>query len=145
MPIIVALGKFDAMHIGHRSLAITVCSSQPRPAAAMLTADVLLACLQAAAGGAQPVLLSFSGLAEVLGQPVRLPLVAFPDRPRVLASWTPHCQGRWVTGLHACTDVAIGLRAGQGPANRPAQAAGWAGRRPDQPSQEACRAAGCPF
>lgn len=40
------------------------------------------------------MLLSFSGIEEVLGQQVRLPLVASIDRPRVLASWTPYCQGR---------------------------------------------------
>ena len=66
----VALGKFDGMHQGHRLLA-----------------------QQAASCGATPYLLSFSGMAEVLGWPARLPLVAACDRSRVLTSWTPHCQG----------------------------------------------------
>ena len=38
-------------------------------------------------------MLSFSGMAEVLGWPTRPPLVAEIDRPRVLESWAPHCQG----------------------------------------------------
>lgn len=70
-PVCVALGKFDAMHQGHRLLA-----------------------QQAASSGSSPFLLSFSGMAEILGWPARLPLVAASDRARVLASWTPHCQGR---------------------------------------------------
>ena len=49
---------------------------------------------QAANYGNSPFLLSFSGMAEVLGWPARLPLVAASDRARVLASWTPVCQGR---------------------------------------------------
>lgn len=71
LPPVVALGKFDALHRGHRALA---------EAAAEL-------------GGA-PWLVSFSGIAEVLGWPARLPLVAPCDRRRVLASWAPHCLGR---------------------------------------------------
>jgi hypothetical protein len=67
---VVALGKFDALHKGHRALAA---------AAAQL-------------GGA-PWLVSFSGIAEVLGWPARLPLVARCDRQRVLATWGLHCQG----------------------------------------------------
>ena len=66
----VALGKFDGMHQGHRLLA-----------------------QQAASSGALPYLLSFSGMAEVLGWPARLPLVAASDRSRVLASWAPYCKG----------------------------------------------------
>ncbi|KAL3154254.1 hypothetical protein ABBQ32_013752 [Trebouxia sp. C0010 RCD-2024] len=68
-PVVVALGKFDGMHQGHRLLA------------------------QQAASSGSPFLLSFSGMAEVLGWPARLPLVAPSDRARVLASWTSHCQG----------------------------------------------------
>ena len=49
---------------------------------------------QAASSGAYPFLLSFSGMAEVLGWPARLPLVAPSDRARVLALWSPFCQGR---------------------------------------------------
>eukprot|EP00873_Tetraselmis_striata_P043631 jgi/Tetstr1/463895/TSEL_008706.t1 len=67
-PVIVALGKFDAMHKGHRALAVA-----------------------AAEMGGQPWLLSFSGMSEVLGWPARKPLVADCDRPRVLASWGPQC------------------------------------------------------
>ncbi|EOA21930.1 hypothetical protein CARUB_v10002426mg [Capsella rubella] len=60
---IVALGKFDALHIGHRELAI-----------------------QAARVGT-PYLLSFVGMAEVLGWK---PL-AKCDRKRVLSSWASYC------------------------------------------------------
>lgn len=68
--VMVALGKFDALHQGHRSLAI-----------------------QAAKLGGQPCLLSFSCMAEVLGWPARPPLVAPCDRSRVLRSWTSACGG----------------------------------------------------
>lgn len=64
---IVALGKFDALHIGHRELAI-----------------------QASKVGA-PFLLSFVGIAEVLGWEPRAPIVAKCDRKRVLVSWAPYC------------------------------------------------------
>nr|XP_029123487.1 FAD synthetase, chloroplastic isoform X2 [Elaeis guineensis] len=64
---IVALGKFDALHIGHRQLAI-----------------------QASKAGA-PFLLSFVGMAEVLGWESRPPIVAKCDRKRVLSSWAPYC------------------------------------------------------
>ncbi|EPS68762.1 hypothetical protein M569_06007, partial [Genlisea aurea] len=64
---IVALGKFDALHIGHRELAI-----------------------QAAKIGV-PFLLSFAGMAEVLGWAPRVPVVSPCDRKRVLSSWTPLC------------------------------------------------------
>jgi len=67
--IIVALGKFDAMHKGHRLLALT-----------------------AAKMGGEPWMLSFAGMGEVLGWPERKPLVAPCDRPRVLESWAAHCQ-----------------------------------------------------
>lgn len=69
--VVAALGKFDGMHQGHCLLAE-----------------------RAAAFGADPYLLSFSGMAEVLGWPARLPLVASSDRARVLASWTPACHGK---------------------------------------------------
>ncbi len=58
-----AIGKFDALHLGHRALVA-----------------------RAAAIGA-PGLLQFSGMAEVLGWPQRLPLVAGSERARVLAAW----------------------------------------------------------
>ncbi|XVF67037.1 hypothetical protein PTKIN_Ptkin10aG0088800 [Pterospermum kingtungense] len=64
---IVALGKFDALHIGHRELAI-----------------------QASKVGT-PYLLSFVGMAEVLGWEPRPPVVAQCDRKRVLSSWSPYC------------------------------------------------------
>ncbi|XP_071736596.1 FAD synthetase 1, chloroplastic-like isoform X2 [Rutidosis leptorrhynchoides] len=64
---IVALGKFDALHIGHRELAI-----------------------QAAKAGT-PFLLSFTGMAEVLGWEPRAPVVAKCDRDRVLSSWSVCC------------------------------------------------------
>ncbi len=43
--------------------------------------------------GGHPWLLSFSGMAEVLGWPTRLPLVAASDRERVLQMWGPACRG----------------------------------------------------
>ncbi|KNA14617.1 hypothetical protein SOVF_105810 isoform C [Spinacia oleracea] len=64
---IVALGKFDALHIGHRELVI-----------------------QASKVGA-PFLLSFVGMAEVLGWAPRSPIVAKCDRHRILSSWAPFC------------------------------------------------------
>ncbi|KAG9451048.1 hypothetical protein H6P81_011013 [Aristolochia fimbriata] len=64
---VVALGKFEALHIGHRELAI-----------------------QASKAGS-PFLLSFVGMAEVLGWEQRSPIVAQCDRERVLASWAPYC------------------------------------------------------
>lgn len=63
----VALGKFDALHIGHRELA-----------------------MQASKVGI-PFLLSFVGMAEVLGWESRTPIVAKCDRKRVLSSWAPYC------------------------------------------------------
>lgn len=66
----VAIGKFDALHKGHRSLAV-----------------------KAAEMGGHPWLLSFTGMAEVLGWPKRLPLVADCDRERVLQTWASACHG----------------------------------------------------
>ncbi|XP_022945275.1 FAD synthetase 2, chloroplastic-like isoform X1 [Cucurbita moschata] len=65
---IVALGKFDALHVGHRELAI-----------------------QASKLGS-PFLLSFVGIAQVLGWEPRAPVVAQCDRTRVLSSWAPFCR-----------------------------------------------------
>eukprot|EP00178_Gracilaria_changii_P002087 TRINITY_DN130_c0_g2_i1.p2 TRINITY_DN130_c0_g2~~TRINITY_DN130_c0_g2_i1.p2 ORF type:complete len:308 (-),score=81.04 TRINITY_DN130_c0_g2_i1:1075-1998(-) len=56
-------GKFDALHVGHRSL------------------------LQHAAALGAPTLLSFSGMAAALHWPPRAPVVAPGDRSRVLRSW----------------------------------------------------------
>lgn len=64
---VIALGKFDALHIGHRELAI-----------------------QASKAGV-PFLLSFVGMAEVFGWEPRAPVVAKCDRKRVLSSWAPYC------------------------------------------------------
>lgn len=64
---IVALGKFDALHIGHRELAIQASMVGP------------------------PFLLSFVGMAEVLGWEPRAPIVAKCDRKRVLSTWAPYC------------------------------------------------------
>lgn len=64
---IVALGKFDALHIGHRELVI-----------------------QASKAGT-PFLLAFVGIGEVLGWEPRPPIVANCDRKRVLSSWAPYC------------------------------------------------------
>jgi riboflavin kinase / FMN adenylyltransferase len=60
-----AIGKFDALHRGHRALID-----------------------QAAAMG-EPALLGFTGMAAVLGWPERPPLIAPPDRQRILQSWRP--------------------------------------------------------
>jgi len=69
-PAAVALGKFDAMHRGHRALASAAAST-----------------------GGTPWLLSFSGMAAALGWPPRSPLVAPDDRGRVLGSWAAACRG----------------------------------------------------
>jgi riboflavin kinase/FMN adenylyltransferase len=61
----VALGKFDALHLGHRALAERACQI---------------------AGSA--CLLSFTGMAGILGWSARMPLVAPSDRARVTASWS---------------------------------------------------------
>ncbi|CAH8308898.1 unnamed protein product [Eruca vesicaria subsp. sativa] len=67
---IVALGKFDALHVGHRELAI-----------------------QASRVGT-PYLLSFVGMAEVFGWEPRAPIVAKCDRKRVLTSWDSYCGNK---------------------------------------------------
>ena len=68
----VALGKFDAMHRGHAELAAR------------------------AARMGSPYLMSFGGMAEVLGWAPKLPVVAPRDRARVLASWSDACDGKVV-------------------------------------------------
>nr|MBA3710343.1 hypothetical protein [Planctomycetota bacterium] len=60
---VAAVGKFDALHLGHRALAG-----------------------RAHALGAA-TLLGFSGMAGILGWPARLPIVAASDRARVLDAW----------------------------------------------------------
>lgn len=69
-PPVVALGKFDALHRGHQKLAI-----------------------KAVHLGGTPYLISFEGMACILGWEPRLPLVAPMDRTRVLASWKDACSG----------------------------------------------------
>lgn len=61
----VAVGKFDALHLGHRALA------------------------ERAAELGVPVLLGFDGMPAALGWARRDPLVAPRDRARVLAGWCP--------------------------------------------------------
>jgi riboflavin kinase/FMN adenylyltransferase len=60
----VCVGKFDALHLGHRALA------------------------EHAAGLGQPLLLTLSGMAAAFGWTPRAPLVAADDRARVLAGWS---------------------------------------------------------
>ena len=48
---------------------------------------------QAAGMGGQPWLLSFSGMAQVMGWTHRPPLVAPCSRSAVLQAWQPHCRG----------------------------------------------------
>jgi len=66
----VALGKFDALHLGHRALA-----EHGLCAAAAVS------------------LLSFTGMAEILGWEPRQPLVAGADRERVLTTWQEELGG----------------------------------------------------
>jgi len=61
--IAVAVGKFDALHVGHRALVAR------------------------AAQLGTPCLLRLTGLAEAFGWPARMPLIAEDDRSRVLADW----------------------------------------------------------
>jgi riboflavin kinase/FMN adenylyltransferase len=70
----IAIGKFDALHLGHRAL------------------------LEQAAGCGEPVLMTFTGMAETLGWTARLPLVAPADRNEVLAAWSREL-GRDITHL----------------------------------------------
>jgi len=86
---VVALGKFDALHRGHRALA--------RAAAREC-------------GGA-PVLLSFSGMAAVLGWPPRRPLVARQDRARVLDLWARELAAEGLFGAEAATAAGLALAA----------------------------------
>ncbi|KAI5079022.1 hypothetical protein GOP47_0006693 [Adiantum capillus-veneris] len=73
---VVALGKFDALHIGHRALAIQASRMGP------------------------PVLLSFTGMAEVLQWAKRLPIVAPCDRQRVMSLWSMVCGGNAPVEYH---------------------------------------------
>lgn len=49
--------------------------------------------VQATHLGGKPWMVSFSGMAQVMGWPQRPPLVAMYDRPRVLRSWAAFCNG----------------------------------------------------
>lgn len=60
---VLCLGKFDALHRGHRALA------------------------ERAGALGEAALLSFTGMAEALGWPVRDPLVSPRDRARILSTW----------------------------------------------------------
>lgn len=62
-PPAVALGKFDALHLGHQAL------------------------VQKAAELGSPYIISFGGMAEVFGLPVTKPITAPLDRARVLSEW----------------------------------------------------------
>ncbi len=64
---VLCLGKFDALHRGHQALAAHAARMCPP--------------------GGQVRLLHFSGMAEALGWPARLPLVAPADRQRILSRW----------------------------------------------------------
>lgn len=66
----ICLGKFDALHTGHRQLAIAAASLSDTPF--------------------HPWLVSFSNMAAILGWEPRRPLVAPRDRHRVLNSWSIH-------------------------------------------------------
>ena len=85
---VVALGKFDAMHRGHRSLAAAAAQMKPPPGGREGSDPG-----SSPPPPVQPWLLSFSGMAEVLGWVPRRPLVAPCDRARVLGSWAPACGG----------------------------------------------------
>lgn len=61
--LVFALGKFDALHLGHRAL------------------------VDRAARSGEAALLTFSGMAQVLGWSVRPPLLAPEDRRQVLDQW----------------------------------------------------------
>ncbi len=60
----IAVGKFDALHLGHRALA------------------------QHAEACGEAVLARLTGMAEILGWPARQHLLAEADRSRVLAAWS---------------------------------------------------------
>jgi riboflavin kinase/FMN adenylyltransferase len=66
----ICVGKFDALHLGHRALAE-----------------------RAVAIEGSACLLGFTGMAEILGWPARRPLIAPSDRPRVLERWSAELGG----------------------------------------------------
>ena len=78
--IIVALGKFDAMHRGHKALAVA--------AATLREKDVDDDDNSTSQIKQQAVLLSFENMAEVLGWKPKKPVTAKRDRERVLREWS---------------------------------------------------------
>ncbi len=105
----IAVGKFDALHLGHRALA------------------------ERAAAFGDPHLLRLIGLAEAFGWEPRAPLVAECDRARVLTGWPGYPREltadfavlrgldadgflAWLTSVHAATALVVGadFRCGRG-------------------------------
>jgi len=72
--VIAALGKFDALHVGHRALALEAAAVAKR--------------IQPRQSNGVVCIFSFSGMAECFGWPKRLPIVAKADRGRVLRQWS---------------------------------------------------------
>ena len=61
---------------------------------ALVTVHACRSLVTTAAGmGGQPWLVSFSGMAQVMGWTHRPPLVAPCSRAAVLQAWQPHCRG----------------------------------------------------
>ena len=79
---VLALGKFDALHLGHKGLLSTACRLATSHEASTSSKS------EGDDAGVAAGLLSFHGMAEVLGWPSRRPLVAPLDRRRILESWT---------------------------------------------------------
>ena len=109
MTLAIAIGKFDALHLGHRALA------------------------ERASSCGRPALLRLTGLAEAFGWPARPPLVAESDRKRILATWpgspaeleAPIADWRdqpaeafiaWLAERHGATALVVGadFRCGRG-------------------------------
>ena len=79
--IIVALGKFDAMHRGHKALAVAAATLREKDVGDdddNSTSQIKQ----------QAVLLSFENMAEVLGWKPKKPVTAKRDRERVLREWS---------------------------------------------------------
>ena len=83
-----ALGKFDALHLGHKGLLATACRLAASRQASTSTSPSSSSSSSQADTGLAAGLLSFHGMAEVLGWPSRRPLVAPMDRRRILDAWT---------------------------------------------------------
>lgn len=76
---IVCVGKFDALHRGHRAL------------------------VEAARPLGMPTLLRFTGMPQALGWAPRRPLVAETDRPRILDAWRAQERLLPFDAIRACT------------------------------------------